>query len=110
MRHRSEVRYHGKKDAKLRVHVHHVSVCEHKLFLLVLLALQDNVDLLGSDGEHRQLDAVKLIEAAPGSGLGQTCRDSKVIKSGCNVWFHSEGLPTRLLLQLTLRHTVSLQF
>lgn len=69
---RSELGYHGEEDAKLGVHVNDVSVCENKLLLLVLLTLQDDVDLLGGDRQDRQLDAVKLIEAAPGSRLGQT--------------------------------------
>lgn len=75
----SELRYHGEEDAELRVHVNHVSVSEDKLFLLVLLTLQDDVDLLGGDRQDRQLDAVKLIKATPGSGLGQTCRDAQQI-------------------------------
>lgn len=41
--------YHCEEDAKLWVHVNNVSVGEDKLFLLVLLTLQDNVDLLCSD-------------------------------------------------------------
>ena len=40
---------HGEEDAKLRVHVNHVSVGEDELFLLVLLTLQDDVDLLRGD-------------------------------------------------------------
>lgn len=71
---RSEFSYHGEEDAKLRVHVDHVSVGEDKLLLLVFLTLQDDVDLLGGDRQNRQLDSVKLIKAAPGSGLSQTCK------------------------------------
>ena len=59
--------YHGEEDAKLRVHVHHIPVGEDKLTLLVPLALQDNVDLLRSHRQHRQFNAVELVEAAPGS-------------------------------------------
>lgn len=69
--------YHGEEDAKLRVHVNHISICEDKLLLLVLLTLQDNVDLLGSHREDWKLDAVEFIKAAPGSSLGQTCRDTQ---------------------------------
>lgn len=72
----SELSYHGEEDAELRVHVDHVPVCEDELLLLVLLTLQDDVDLLRGNGQNRQLDAVKLIEAAPGSRLSQTCRDT----------------------------------
>ena len=63
--------YHGEEDAKLGVHVHHVPVGEDELPLLVLLALQDDVNLLRRHGQHRQLDAVELIKAAPGARLGQ---------------------------------------
>lgn len=80
---RAELRYHGEEDAELWVHVDHVSVGEDKLFLLVLLTLQDDVDLLGSDRQHRQLDAVKLIKAAPGAGLGQTCRHTTTNSRSC---------------------------
>ena len=59
--------YHGEEDAKLRVHVHRIPVGEDKLPLLVLLALQDDVYLLCGHRQHRQLDAVELVEAAPGS-------------------------------------------
>lgn len=76
---RSEMRYHGEEDAELGIHVDHISVGEDKLLLLVLLTLQNDVDLLGGDRKHRQLDAVKLIKAAPGSGLSQTCRHSTAL-------------------------------
>lgn len=66
--------YHCEKNAKFRVHVHHVSICKDKLLLLVLFALQDNVYLLRCHRQHWQLDAVELIKAAPGTRLCQTCR------------------------------------
>lgn len=82
---RSAFGYHCEEDSKLGVHVNHVPVGEDKLLLLVLLALKDDVDLLGGDRQDRQLDAVELIKAAPGSGLSQTWRDTYLI---------NENLPT----------------
>lgn len=34
-------------------------------------SVADDVDLGGDDGQHRSIDAVELIEAAPGSTLSQ---------------------------------------
>lgn len=84
-RSRSAFNYHCEEDSKLRVHINHVPVGEDKLLLLVLLALKDDVDLLGGDRQNRQLDAVELIKAAPGSGLSQTWKDTHFI---------NENLPT----------------
>lgn len=82
---RTAFSYHCEEDSKLGVHINHVPVGEDKLLLLVLLALKDDVDLLGGDRQNRQLDAVELIKAAPGSGLSQTWRDTYLI---------NENLPT----------------
>lgn len=35
-------------------------------------SVPDDLDLRGDDRQHGGVDAVKLIEAAPGSALGQT--------------------------------------
>ena len=65
-------RIHRQKDSKLGVHVDHVSVRKDELFLALFLARQDDVDLLGSHGKNREVDAVKLIETAPAAGLSQS--------------------------------------
>ena len=43
---------------------------------MLLAALQHDGDLLGGHGQHGQLDAVELVEAAPGAGLGEALVDA----------------------------------
>lgn len=63
---------HGEEDAKLRVHVHVVSIGEDKVLAPLLLAGEDDGDLLGGDRQNGEVDAVELIETAPRAGLSQT--------------------------------------
>ena len=65
------VTYHGKEETKLWVEFDLVSVSEDKLLLAVLLGSENNVDLLGSHRQHRQLDTVELVKAAPRPRLGK---------------------------------------
>lgn len=97
---RSALGYHCEEDSKLGVHINHVPVGEDKLLLLVLLALKDDVDLLGGDRQDRQLDAVELIKAAPGSGLSQTCRDTYL--STRSFWIDGKPQTSRSLLNTTV--------
>lgn len=69
---------HGEEDAKLGVHVNVVSVGEDKVFAPLLLARENDGDLLGGDGQNGEVDAVELIEAAPGAGLSQTWKIKRI--------------------------------
>lgn len=62
---------HGKKDAELRIHLHGVSVGEDECFSALFLAGEDYGDLLGGHRQHREIDPVKLVKAAPGARLSK---------------------------------------
>ena len=59
--------YHGQEDTKLRVESHIVAVCEDERLLSLLLRSQDDSNLLGCYGQHRQVDTVKLVKTSPRS-------------------------------------------
>ena len=67
--------YHRQKKSKLWIHRHGISVHEDELSFMFLFSHQDNIDLLGGDGQDRQLNAVELIEAAPRARLGESLED-----------------------------------
>lgn len=69
--------YHGEEDPKLRVHLHAVAIGEQEAFAALLLAREHDGDLLGGHRQHGQVDAVKLIETAPGARLGQPWQERK---------------------------------
>lgn len=69
--------HHGQEDTKLWVHVNVVTISEDELRLAFFLAGQHNSNLLSSHRQHRQLNAVELIEATPGTRLSQTCWDTQ---------------------------------
>ena len=45
-------------------------ICENKLGLVLLHGGEDGRHLLRAHGQHRQIDAIELVETAPSSGLG----------------------------------------
>ena len=57
--------YHGEKETKLWVKVHHITVCEYKTRLSLLLTGENDGDLLGSYRKHGKLDTIELVEASP---------------------------------------------
>lgn len=63
---------HGEEHAKLRVHVHRISISEDKGFAAFLLAGENNCDLLSCDWQNWELNAVELIKTAPSTRLSQT--------------------------------------
>ena len=67
---------HGNKDAKLRIHINCVSICEDELLSFLLLASENHRDLLSSNREDSQSNPVKLIKTSPGSRLGKSFVDS----------------------------------
>lgn len=67
---------HSNEEAEFRVHADLVTVSEDEEATAMFLRLQDNVDLLGSDGEDRKVDSVELIEATPRTGLSETLVNS----------------------------------
>lgn len=71
--------HHGEEDAKFWIHVHIVSISEYKVFAPLLFAGEDNRNLLCSDRQNRKVDAVELVETAPGARLSET-------------WTHSQSL------------------
>lgn len=56
---------HGKEDAKLRAHIHIVSIGEDKVFATFLLAGKNYCDLLSRNRQNWKVNAVELIETAP---------------------------------------------
>lgn len=64
--------HHGEEDAKLRVHGYDISIGELEVLAAFLLTGVDDSDLLCCHRQHGQLDAVKLVETAPGPRLCQT--------------------------------------
>ena len=76
---------HGEEDAELGVHVDVVAVGEDELLLPLFLARQHDGDLLRGDRQHRQLDAVELVEAAPRPRLRQTCSKTLALMTGNTV-------------------------
>ena len=68
---------HGKEETELWVQVHIVAVSEDELRLALLLAGQHDGNLLSGHRQHRQLNAVELVETAPGTRLSQTCQHTK---------------------------------
>ena len=69
--------HHREEDAELRVEGDRVAVREDELRLALLLRAQHDRDLLSGDGQHRQLDAVKLVETSPRARLRQACNDAR---------------------------------
>ena len=67
--------HHCKKNSKLRVHVYGVTVSEGEASSTFLLTVVDDSNLLSSDRQHRQLDSVELVKAAPRSRLSQPLKD-----------------------------------
>jgi len=65
-------RYHGEKEAELRVEVDDVSVSEDELWLAFLLARENDGDLLSGDRQNGQLNTIEFIKTAPRSRLRQT--------------------------------------
>ena len=88
--------YHGQEYSKFGIHVNHVAVHENKRFLLLLFTIQDQSNLLGSNGQHWQFDSVELVEAAPRSRLGQPFSDKckTLLKSKHFISLHSELIAT----------------
>ena len=76
-------RYHGEEEAKLGVHLHGVPVGEDKVLAAFLLAAQHDGDLLRRHGQHRQVDAVELVEAAPRPRLGEAWRRQRALLGFC---------------------------
>ena len=64
-------RVHGQEDTELGVHVHHVAIREDELLPALFLAREHDVNLLRRHGQHWQVDAVELVEAAPAPRLSQ---------------------------------------
>lgn len=62
---------HGEEDAKLRVHIHVVSVSEDEVFATLLLAGENYRDLLSRHRQNRQVDAVEFVKTAPRARLRQ---------------------------------------
>ena len=69
----TKVAYHCEEEAELRVQGHQVTVAEDELFLAVFLRRQHDVDLLRRHRQHRKLDTIELVEAAPRARLGESC-------------------------------------
>ena len=59
--------YHGQEETKFGVHIDIVSIREDERGFLLVLTSQDDIDLLGSDGQHREFDTIELIETTPGT-------------------------------------------
>ena len=85
MNHRRSRTHHCEEDAELGVHVDVVAVGEDELLLPLFLARQHDGDLLRGDRQHRQLDAVELVEAAPRPRLRQTCSKTLALMTGNTV-------------------------
>ena len=64
--------HHSEEDAKLRVHLHVVTVGKQEVLAALLLAGEHDGDLLRCHRQDWQVDAVKLVKTAPGTRLGQT--------------------------------------
>lgn len=75
---------HGKEDAKLRVHIHVISICEDKVFASFLLARENYCNLLGRHRQNREVDAVELVKTAPGTRLCQTWKHTNLSMLWCN--------------------------
>lgn len=59
------VPYHSDKESKLWIEVHSITIREDKLFLPFLSCCQNDVDLLSSHRQHRQVNTVELIKTTP---------------------------------------------
>lgn len=64
--------HHSQEEAEFRVHFDRVSVGKDEVLSSLLLAREDDGDLLCCNGQHWQLNAVEFIEATPGTRLSET--------------------------------------
>lgn len=74
--------HHSNEDAELGAHLGDVPVGEDEGLALLLLSGEDHCHLLRGHRQHRQLDAVELVEATPRARLGQTLVDATEAPGG----------------------------
>jgi len=76
VRNNVKLAHHRQEDPKLRVKRHNIAIREDELFLAFFLGHEHDVDLLGCDRQHRQLNAIELVETAPRARLCQALEDA----------------------------------
>ena len=69
---KNNVTYHGQEETEFRTQANDVTISEDKVWLAFFLGCENNGNLLSSHWQHRQLNAVEFVEAAPAARLSKT--------------------------------------
>lgn len=101
---------HGKEDAKLRAHIHIVSVGEDKVFATFLFAGKNYCDLLSRNRQNWKDNAVELVKTAPRSRLSQTWKlDTRHSVANHCRYFWNSSQRAKIVFDIFRWHKIFLQ-